>query len=335
MSETTSLQQLALSAEHPLAFFINGYGDNYINLPAVRALCRLFAGRLTLVCKQGPHLFCFDDLAVKRRVTLDARFDEEGYKFDATAAAAAIGQCDLFISLVPWCSPSLSDLLGAWGGIPSVGFFEAYTHHLRLDYDKPSADLAFDVVRMLRPDYQLRDFVEPLRYPDARREDVRQILSALEPGMRALTVHMDTLPHKMWDESRWVETLDKFLDAHTDFVALLVGRPQCPVDTEQWRHADRVIPCYGLPLPSSCCLVAESDFFVGIDSCMLHVADMARVPGVGLFGPTNVREFGFYIGPHIMIQADGSMEKIGVEQVTEALNRLVAEPAHAMTWRAV
>jgi hypothetical protein len=65
---------------------------------------------------------------------------------------------------------------------------------------------------------------------------------------------------------------------------------------------------------------------------MLHVADIARVPGVGLFGPTNAKEFGFYIGPHIMIQADGSMEKIRVDIVTEALNQLVALPAQAETW---
>ena len=154
----------------------------------------------------------------------------------------------------------------------------------------------------------------------------------LEPGTRILSVQMDTAAHKTWDETRWIETLDTFLEKHTNFVALLVGRPERPMDTEQLRHAGRVIPCYGLSLPSSCCLVAESDFFIGIDSCMLHVADMARVPGVGLFGPTNAKEFGFYIGPHIMIQADGSMEKIRVDIVTEALNQLVALPAQAETW---
>ena len=334
MSETTSIQKRALSAEYPLAFFLNGYGDNFINLPALRALCRLFEGRLTLVCRQGPDLFCLDDLAVNRRIALDARLNGESYQFDAVAAAAEIGQCDLFLSLVPWSSSSLSNLLGAWDGIVSIGFFENYTRRLRRDYDKPSADLAFDIVRSLRPDYQLHDFLHPLRYPTARREEVREILSVLEPGTRTLSVHMDTGAHKLWDESRWVESLDEFLDKHTNFVVLLVGRPARPVDTEQWRNADRVIPCYGLSLPSSCCLVAESDFFIGIDSCMLHVADMARVPGVGLFGPTNVKEFGFYIGPHIMIQAAGSMEKIEVGMVTAALNQLVAVPAQAVTWSA-
>lgn len=332
MSETTSIQKRALSAEYPLAFFLNGYGDNYLNLPTLRALSQLFEGRLTLVCRQGPDLFCFDDLAVNRRIALDARFNGKDYQFDAVAAATDIGPCDLFLSLVPWSSSSLNDLLEACGDIVSIGFFENYTRRLRLDYDKPSADLAFDLVRSLRPDYQLHDFLEPLCYPTERRQKAQEIFSLLESGTRTLAVHMDTRPHKNWDENRWVESLDAFLDKHADFVALLVGRPECPVDTSRWRNAGRVIPCYGLSLPSSCCVVAESDFFIGIDSCMLHVADMARVPGVGLFGPTKAKEFGFYIGPHIMIQADGSMEKIAVDIVTEALNQLVAAPAQAETW---
>ena len=334
MSGITSIQEQALSAEHPLAFFCNGYGDTFLNLPALRALSRLFEGRLTLVCRQGPDLFCFDDLAVHRRITLDARFNGKDYEFDAVAAANEIGQCDLFLSLVPWRSSSLSNLLEAWDGIVSIGFFENYTRRLLLDYDKPSADLAFDIVRSLRPDYQLHDFIEPLRYPTERRQDVREIFSMLEPGTKPLSVHMDTREDKNWDENRWVESLDAFLDKHTEFLALLVGSPERAVDTAQWRNANRVIPCYGLSLPSSCCLVAESDLFIGIDSCMLHVADMARVPGVGLFGPTNAKEFGFYIGPHIMIQADGSMDKIDVAMVAEALNQLVAAPAQSATWRA-
>src|SRR5215510_5684488 len=238
MSETTSIQKRALSAEYPLAFFCNGYGDNFLNLPALRALSRLFEGRLTLVCRQGPDLFCFDDLAVNRRITLDARFNGKDYQFDAVAAAAEIGQCDLFLSLVPWRSSSLSNLLEVWNGIVSIGFFENFTHRLRLDYDKPSADLAFDIVRSLRPDYQLHDFLEPLRYPTERRQDVREIFSMLEPGTRTLSVHMDTLAHKLWDENRWIESLDEFLDEHINFVVLLVGRPQHTVDTELWRNAD-------------------------------------------------------------------------------------------------
>ena len=45
-----------------------------------------------------------------------------------------------------------------------------------------------------------------------------------------------------------------------------------------------------------------------------------------------IEEYKQFIGPHIMIQADGSMEKIAVDIVTEALNQLVALPTQAETW---
>lgn len=323
-----------LDAQHPVVFFINGYGDHYINLPALRALSRLFDGRITLVCKQGPQLFCLDEIDCQRQIKIRSRFADNDYRFDAVATAAEIGQCDLFLSLVPWCSDSLRELIEILRPAQSVGFFENYTHALDLNYDKHSALLAFDVVRALRPDYRIEDFLTPFRYSPSQQEKVRELLSMLEPGTRTLAVHMDTIPYKMLDGGRWVEILDQFLEAHPEFVALLVGGDKEALDTERWRYSGRVIPCYGLPLGSSCCLVAASDLFVGVDSCMLHVADFARVPGVGLFGPTNVEEFGFFIGPHIAIQAEGSMEGIGASQVVEALNQLAANPNQALVWPA-
>jgi hypothetical protein len=322
-----------LNAKHPVIFFINGYGDHYINLPALRALSHLFAGRLTLVCKQGPQLFCLDEIACQKQIKIKTWFSDNNYKFDAAATAAEIGECDLFISLVPWWSDSLSELLNILQPVQSVGFFESYTHSLDLNYDKHSAVLAFDVVLAIQPNYRVEDFFAPFRYPQSHQENVRQLLTMLEPGTRTLSVHMDTCPHKMLDSERWVEAMDKFLEAHSEFVALLVGGDKEQLDTERWRHSERVIPCYGLPLAASCCVVAESDFFVGVDSCMLHVADFARVPGVGLFGPTSVTEFGFFIGPHIMIQADGSMDGISASQIVAALNELMTNPNQATVWR--
>ena len=79
-------------------------------------------------------------------------------------------------------------------------------------------------------------------------------------------------------------------------------------------------------------LVTEADFFLGIDSCMLHAADFAGVPSVGLFGPTSAAEFGFLVGPHIAIQAQQTMAEIEVPDVSDALESLLAEP-HQFTVR--
>ena len=56
------LLRKALEAEAPVIFYINGIGDNILNLPALRALGALFAGRASLICSGSNSLFMFDDL---------------------------------------------------------------------------------------------------------------------------------------------------------------------------------------------------------------------------------------------------------------------------------
>ena len=65
----SELLRKALKAEAPVIFYINGIGDNILNLPALRALGALFAGRLSLICSGSDSLFMFADLPLKRVVT--------------------------------------------------------------------------------------------------------------------------------------------------------------------------------------------------------------------------------------------------------------------------
>lgn len=51
--------------------------------------------------------------------------------------------------------------------------------------------------------------------------------------------------------------------------------------------------CGGLALPTAFELVRYVDVFVGVNSCFLQAADLWRTSGVGLFGATEVHEFGF------------------------------------------
>jgi len=56
---------------------------------------------------------------------------------------------------------------------------------------------------------------------------------------------------------------------------------------------------------------------------MLHAADLYRVPGVGLFGPTDPREFGFRFNTSVHLTGGPFMEDIPVESVADALDSLV------------
>src|SRR5262249_46692215 len=57
-------------------------------------------------------------------------------------------------------------------------------------------------------------------------------------------------------------------------------------------HHQRFVPCYGLSLPASIFVISNADIFVGIDSGPLHIADIYRVPCVGIFGPSAPSRWG-------------------------------------------
>lgn len=323
-----------LEASDPVLFFYNGIGDHIINLPALRAAARAFAGRLTLVCSEGAQNFLLDDIPARRRVKIPLWFgaDNRRRNFDDEAVAAQVGNCDLFVSLVPWTSDSLTSLLNRLRPETSVGFFPWFDVPLPRDFSKHSADLAFDVVRRIAPEYVLEDFAAPPPLPAEGRRVADELRGMLAPGARVLAVHTDTKAEKMWGAGRFTSVLDMFLERHPDFVAFVVGGD--PQRVDDGAHADRVIPCHDMSLLYSCCVVATADLFLGVDSCMLHVADFARVPGVGLFGHTRAEEFGFRVGPNVTIQAEERTQEIEVEQVYLALESLLADPRQSSTWPA-
>lgn len=310
-----------LEAKNPVAFFANGIGDHILNLPAIRALAALYPHRLTLVCEHRSGELFFKGLPF-RQILETKVWVEGGWQFEVEIVEA-IKECDLFLSLVPWQSESLKLFRRQLAPEVAVGFFPDYQISLPLDYNRHSADLAFSIPRHLDPALRLEDFAAPPEFPPEAQRRAGRIRESLPPGMRVLVVHADTVEYKMWSVERFVTVLDTFLERHTDFVALVVGRTPQPLDTG--RHKERVILCYGLPLTVSFCLTAQADIFLGIDSCILHVADFCRVPGVGLFGETDSKEFGYRLSPHRHVQGHTKMHTIGVAEVEAALESLLDE----------
>jgi hypothetical protein len=298
----------------PVAFFSNGNGDRLLSLPALRALVCLYGTRLTLLCDEGAAPFFRTELELTNIVEIPHSGIRQ--EFDAAGVARAIGGCDLFLSLVPWCSEDLARLVEAVAPRLSVGFAPLFDVPLARNYGKHSADLAFDLPRSLDPSLRIDAFAGPLRFAPAVRRRTDRLLAPLPAGIRVLTLHADTLPAKTWRGERMAQVIDRFLADHGDFVVFVVGMCDCTFRGD--RSRPRVVDCCGLPLDLTMQLVAASDLFLGIDSCMLHAADLGRVPGVGLFGPTSSVEFGFRFGPHRHVQAE-SMDDVTVEDVSAAL----------------
>jgi ADP-heptose:LPS heptosyltransferase len=234
-----------------------------------------------------------------------------------------LGPCDLLLSLNPWRSPAIDELLARLAPNHAVGFFSLYDERLPLDYSKHTAELAFDMVRARWPEACLEQYATPPRLPESSRLLAARLRANVPPKFRVLAVHADTGEDKMWPAERWLELLDRFLPRHPEFVVFVLGGRDLGLDA--CASGDRVIPCLGLPLAASLSLVGEADLFAGVDSCKLHAADLFRVPGVGLFGPTRPEEFGFRFARHQHVTGDGSMSDITVEMVDSALEALISQ----------
>jgi ADP-heptose:LPS heptosyltransferase len=313
------------SALDPVVLYCNGIGDHILAATAVRALAHLFPGRLTLVCAPGAQRLFFRDIGFVS--VLETRFEPMRggrRRFDAEAVAAAVRRCDLLISLNPWHSNSVDRLLTRLRPRFSLGFFGAFAASLPLDYRKHSAELTFDVARFLRPALRLDDFASPLRLPPGARRWAGSVRGHIPRGLKVLAVHAETKREKVWSVRHMRRVIDEFLECHEEFVAFEVGEK--PLQRNGLRHHERFIESHGLPLPLALGLVAEADLFLGVDSCMLHAADLFRVPGVGLFGPTSSREWGFRFAPHRHVEFGLKTHAAVETEVLGALESLVAQP---------
>jgi len=315
---------MPLAARRPAVVFRNGIGDNLLMLMAVRALGALFPGRLAFLGGRTSRLF-FADIGFVSFHDLDFPVDGgpgwHGRSFDVAAAAAMLEGCDLLISLNPWSSPSLQALRVALSPAFSMGLSEGFDLSLPMDPGSHYARLAFEIPRALQPAFGIDTFSAPLSLPPRAWRGARALRARLPSGARVLAVHADIVFEKMWPD-RFRTLLDGFLRDHSDTVAVLVGDREIGLG-DLSRHRP-VISCLGLPLLDTMALVGSADLFLGVDSCMLHAADLFRVPGVGLFGPTNSTEYGFLFAPHRHLDAQGSMRAISVPAVRDALESVLS-----------
>jgi ADP-heptose:LPS heptosyltransferase len=244
--------------------------------------------------------------------------------FNAAAAARRIGKCDLLLSLNPWRSVSLDRLVRLLAPKLSIGFSPAFHVALRKRLTQHAADEAFRVPARLDPGLRLNDFAFPPRLPSRVRPRIRQFLKATAPGKRILAVHNETTANKIWPPHRLSRLLAAFLERHPDFVVFILDFRKPKLSLPNFN--DRAIHSSALPLVYAFGVLRECDLFLGADSSMLHAADLFRVPGVGLFGPTDPRRYGFRFSPHRHIHSRSGMKHIPESAVLAALESLLRSP---------
>jgi ADP-heptose:LPS heptosyltransferase len=318
---SAALLNSLLRAQKPAVFFSNGIGDCILTLPTLRALSEMFAEPLTVICPRLAFDLCFHELGA-RHVDLTGLTPPPQRTFDYATVASEVGQVDVFINALPHDTCGLPEFRKHLAPAVSIGFGADYDIVVPKDPRAHSADLIFSLARLFNPEARMENYANPVSISPPVQDKVRVIRGAVPAWAKVLVVHADTAADKRWPVTRFIDLLDRFLAHHPKFIAWIVGMGHEELNVGHERA--RVVPCLGLPLDLTIGLIADADLFVGIDSCMLHAADLARVPSVGLFGPTSAREWGVKLAPHRHVQAP-SMASITVEDVLIAMERLASE----------
>jgi ADP-heptose:LPS heptosyltransferase len=322
-----------LQAERPVFCFITNIGDAVLTLPTLRALGEMFSAPITLICPKVAFDLCFREvsprfvditgLPLTGTPPLPGRPEPP---FDYEALVSEIGAVDVFIDTLPWSSLAsvvIDPLLQRLAPTTSIGFSPDIYDVVVRKQECHSADLTFKLAQLFDPSLRIDSYAQPVPIPPAVQEQARSIRAAVPAGAKVLVVHADTnWVEKRWPVTRFIDLLDRFLSRHRDFVAWVVGMGHEELNVG--RERDRVFAHLGLPLDLTMGLVATADLFVGIDSSMLHAADLARVPGVGLFGPTRAATWGFRFAPHRHVDVS-TMAEITVAAALDAMEELVEE----------
>jgi ADP-heptose:LPS heptosyltransferase len=322
-----------LRAERPAVYFSAKIGDALLTLPTLRALGALFDAPITLICPSFAYALCFREVS-PRFIDTTGCFGTDSPPFlgaiptlDCETLASKIGAVDVLINTVSFNMPSdpIRTIRQRLAPIATIGFENDYEEYEVVVPKKAghSADLMFELARVFDPLAQIETYAQPVTIPPDVQAKARSIRAAVPCGTKVLVVHADTdWAAKRWPVTKFIDLLDRFLARHRDFVGWIVGMGQ--EDLNVGRERDRVISHLGLPLDLTMSMVASADLFLGIDSCMLHAADLARVPGVGLFGPTRPTTWGFRFAPHRHLDLR-SMADITVEEVLDAMEEVVEQ----------
>ncbi|MEG3973303.1 glycosyltransferase family 9 protein [Microcoleus sp. herbarium8] len=310
----------------PVVFFANAIGDHLIALPAIRALSHIFSGRLSLIVVREAYTEFFSEIPFESVWFIEPSELADSYtilmqkialvSFNYETLAKQASGCDLFISLSKWTSPDLEHLVKSISPPKSIGFLPIFNYQLP-EVSSNCFDTIFSIIHLFNLNVKIENFSNPPTIEPQNLSLVHSLKICLDKEFKLLIVHSDTKKRKMWSSDKFLVAIDKFLSFQPDYIAIIIGTfHELPLESAS--HRNRIFDICAIPLGLSFALLSVADLFLGIDSCMLHAADLFRVPGVGIFGPTDPKEWGFRFAPHKHISSD-AIASIASEQVIDAL----------------
>ena len=169
-------------------------------------------------------------------------------------------------------------------------------------------DVYFKSYSYLEGKSNINDFSQPVMPSKITFDNL-----SLDENFMIVSIHTDTKPDKMCSTDQFIELIEGIISSSENIIIVILGIPKFDFSF----ISDRILQLNSTDFDVSWQLLNLSNYFIGVDSCFLHIADINKIPSIGLFGPTNESEWGFRFNncSHIIKGTDGKMEKIDMTNV--------------------
>lgn len=303
-------------ASRVIAFFGNGIGDGVLALPTLRALKYWYGSRIHFVVNQR---FVASELGFANCSVIEMPMNirKDGREFDHTILRERMQDCDLFMCLAQWSSNSLERLLD---GSPAttVGFCRGFDLEIASPDGVHQFDLMFSLARTICKNFHVEMFSSPLEPPANVRGAAQDIIDQIQ-SERVIGFHPEgSYPEKSCSAKLTEQMVRALAERHPRATVCVFG---IAPDLKRLESiAENVVVLNTVPFDLGAHLISYMDLFIGVDSSFLHAADLARVPGIGLFGPTDCSNWGYRFSKHTHFTSNQDEEVANVFEVVNAVD---------------
>lgn len=309
--------------------FENGLGDQILVLPTIRYLFSVFGKKMTLVCgKASLSSHFFEEIKFKKKIPVNFYDIENGIRnFDAKEVFSQIQGCDLLIHPCLWKSEpeqGIQQLVSLLGQIPTIGFYDFFSYQIPIIPNFHISDVIFSITSVFSNTETIESFAKPITFRSHTIKQIAKIRQTIPLQNTIITFQIETKPDKVWDFQKFNQLFEAIIVDNPDTSIFIVGSTH--KDLAKYDFQNKNISYIGLDgnqIELSCAVVSISDYFIGIDSVFLHVADICRIPTLGIFGPSSYIRYGcrFTKSKHIG-SSDRKMSSIASNLVFDTFKKL-------------
>lgn len=315
--------------KNPCLFFCNAIGDYIMALPTFRALNSIFKGKLTIIHNKSKiNHQIMSELKVDKVIEIDFFHIDNERRFDADTIAEQIQDCDLFIYLNTWINES--DIQRLLNQLPclkrSAGYYPIFTDQVAYSTSIHNFDLYFRMVHLFDKELIIENFSYTPQFNENYHKRVAPVISQNKrEDIRYLVIHFDSEPEKSLTHNLYHFFLEKILTTYPDIYLVPIGLDSIELHE---KFLPRIVN-FGQPLPFLIAIayLQTADFFIGVDSCFLHISDLQSIPSIGIFGPTSEVEFGFRFNKrHSHIRPETkNIKDISTDEIYKRFNELLLD----------